>query len=441
MFDGITQKFSTIFKNIRGLGKITDSNIESSCREIRRTLLSSDVNFEVAKKLIENVKKKANGIKVLKSISPGQQFIKVFQDELINILGNGNNSLTFNKKLNIILLAGLQGAGKTTTAAKLAYKISKQGKSVFLIGADIYRPGAAKQLELLASKINLKVYSGFENDQPLKICQDGILLAKKENIDCVIIDTAGRLHVDSEMMLEIKKLSSIIKPDETLFVADGMMGQDAVNSAKIFNESLSLTGTILTKMDGDSKGGAAISINYITGTQIKFIGISEKIDGLELFDSKRIVDRLLGYGDIISIVEKAEEVVDKQEFRKLQSKIKANSFDLNDFHLQIVQLKKMGGINSLMNALPRLNNKKIKSLNFNEKQMKWTEAIINSMTNAERLEPLLINGSRRRRISIGCGRSIQEVNSLLKQFNEMKKMMKKFNRNNNSMRNMFSMLN
>jgi len=256
-----------------------------------------------------------------------------------------------------------------------------------------------------------------------------------------IIDTAGRLHVDGEMMLEIKKLSSSIKPDETLFVVDGMMGQDAVNSAKIFNESLSLTGTILTKMDGDSKGGAAISINYITGTQIKFIGISEKIDGLELFDSKRIVDRLLGYGDIISIVEKAEEVVDKQEFRKLQSKIKANSFDLNDFHLQIVQLKKMGGINSLMNALPGLNNKKIKSLNFNEKQMKWTEAIINSMTNAERLEPLLINGSRRRRISIGCGRSIQEVNSLLKQFNEMKKMMKKFNRNNNSMRNMFSMLN
>ena len=441
MFDSITEKFNTIFKNIRGLGKITDSNIESSCREIRRTLLSSDVNFEVAKKLVENVKEKANGIKVLKTISPGQQFIKVFQDELISILGTKNNSLIFNKKLSIILLAGLQGAGKTTTAVKLAYRITKEGKSVLLIGADTYRPGASKQLELLASKINLETYSGSENDEPLEICKKGISLAKDKNIDCVIIDTAGRLHVDGEMMLEIESISSAVNPDETLFIADGMMGQDAVNSAKIFNETLSLTGTILTKMDGDSRGGAAISINYITGTQIKFIGISEKIDGLELFDAKRVVDRLLGYGDIISIVEKAEEVVDKQEFSKLQARISTNSFDLNDFHSQIGQLKKMGGISSLMNALPGLNNKKIKSLNFNEKQMKWTEAIINSMTKEERKEPLLINGSRRKRISVGSGRSIQEVNSLLKQFNEMKKMMKKFNKNNNSMRNMFSMLN
>ena len=424
MFNQISDRFETIFKNIRGLGKINDSNIDEAAREVRRALLEADVNFKVAKNFVNTVKEKSQGVKILKSIKPGEQFVKIIHDELAVLLGEKTEELLLDKKFSVILIAGLQGAGKTTTAGKLAKLLKDQNFSVMLASADVYRPGAIEQLRVIARQAKVDFYKP-ENRVPINICNDAIKEAKRKKHNLVILDTAGRNHVDENMMTEIIDIHKSVIPCETLFVADGMTGQDAVKSANSFNSSLDLSGIILTKLDGDSRGGAAVSIRSVTGVPIKFIGISEKLDGLEKFDPKRIADRILGFGDILTIVEKAQNVFDEKQAKELHSKILKNSFDLNDFKNQLSQMKKMGPMNELLGLMPGVNSKMLKNINMDERQLGWTEAIINSMTIEERQLPDKIDGSRRLRISKGCGRPVQEVNSLLKQFHQMKKMMKK----------------
>ena len=424
MFNQISDRFETIFKNIRGLGKINDSNIEEAAREVRRALLEADVNFKVAKNFVNTVKEKSQGVKILKSIKPGEQFVKIIHDELAILLGEKTEELLLDKKFSVILIAGLQGAGKTTTAGKLAKLLKDQNFSVMLASADIYRPGAIEQLRIIAKQAKVDFYKP-ENRVPIDICNNAIKEAKRKKHNLVILDTAGRNHVDENMMTEIIDIHKSVIPCETLFVADGMTGQDAVKSANSFNSSLDLSGIILTKLDGDSRGGAAVSIRSVTGVPIKFLGISEKLDGLEKFDPKRIADRILGFGDILTIVEKAQNVFDEKQAKELHSKILKNSFDLNDFKNQLSQMKKMGPMNELLGLMPGVNSKMLKNINMDERQLGWTEAIINSMTIEERQLPDKIDGSRRLRISKGCGRPVQEVNSLLKQFHQMKKMMKK----------------
>ena len=412
MFGQITERFESIFRTVRGLGKITDKNINTTVREVRRALLDADVNFMAAKTFVSRVQEKAQGTKVIQSVKPGQQFIKIIHDELVELLGQKTAELTLEGSPSIILLAGLQGAGKTTTAGKLAARLKKQGKSVCLVAADIYRPAAIEQLQAVGKQIDVPVYQEATSN-PAAICKRGIEEARSLKNDVVIIDSAGRLHVDGEMMNEIQA------------VADGMTGQDAVNSALAFHETLPLTGVILTKMDGDSRGGAALSILEVTGKPIKFIGTSEKMDGLDPFDPKRIADRILGFGDVVSLVEKTQDVIDEKQALDLQNKLMQNTFTLDDFRLQLQQLKNMGSIRQLMGMIPGMNQKALQQLNLDDRQMIWTEAIINSMTAEERHQPQLINGSRRLRISRGSGRPVQEINALLKQFTTMKKMMKK----------------
>mgnify|MGYP001499400670 FL=1 len=426
MFDQISDRFNSLLRNLRGLGKITDKNIEDTSREIRRILLEADVNITVTKNFVQKVKDRSIGTKVVKSIKPGEQFIKIIHDELVSLFGDQNSELDIsNQNCNVLLLAGLQGSGKTTTCAKLAKKILDQGKSVLLVAADVYRPGAIKQLKILAERINVPVFESNASD-PVKICFDALEEAKANKIDCIILDTAGRLHIDGEMMLEIQQISESVKPSETLFIADGMTGQDAVNSAKAFNEALEITGIILTKMDGDAKGGAAVSIASVINKPVKFIGISEKINGIDVFDPKRMADRILGLGDVVGLVEKAEKIVNESEAKIMQEKILKNQFNLEDFKNQLFQIQKMGNINEVANMIPGFSGKIKNKINMDDRQILWTEAIINSMTEKERKNPKIINGSRRSRIASGSGRSVQEVNQLLKQFTEMQKMMKKF---------------
>ena len=426
MFDQISNRFNSLLRDLRGLGKITDKNIQDTSREIRRILLEADVNINVTRDFVERVKDRSIGTKVIKSVKPGEQFIKIIHDELVHLFGDQNSELDFsNQNCTVMLLAGLQGSGKTTTCAKLAKKILDEGKSVLLVAADIYRPGAIKQLNVLAQKIDVPVFDSDTSD-PVKICADAVEEAKESNIDCVILDTAGRMHVDGEMMLEIQQISESVSPSETLFIADGMTGQDAVNSAKAFNEALEITGIILTKMDGDARGGAAVSITSVINKPVKFIGVSEKINGLDVFDPKRMADRILGLGDVVGIVEKAEKIVNESEAKIMQEKILKNQFNLEDFKDQLFQIQKMGNINEIMNMIPGIPGKMKNKVNMDERQIIWTEAIINSMTEKERKNPQIINGSRRSRIASGSGRSVQEVNQLLKQFTEMQKMMKKF---------------
>ena len=425
MFNQLADRFDSIFKNLRGLGKITDSNIQQTSREIRRVLLDSDVNLNVAKEFIGRVKDRAEGTKVLKSIKPGEQFIKIIHDELVALLGSEAKPLDLgSKKPAVILMTGLQGSGKTTTCGKLAAMLKKQGKTVLLTAADVYRPAAIEQLVQVGKSIDVPVFEQGAGD-PVAICQSAIEEAKASKTDVVILDTAGRLHVDGEMMTEIQEIAEAAQPVEILFIVDGMTGQDAVNSAEAFSAALTLTGTILTKLDGDARGGAAVSITEVTGVPIKFIGVSEKPDGLEPFDPNRIADRILGFGDVISLVEKAKDVVDQTEAKKLEKKLKDATFDLEDFRSQLGQLKKMGPLNQIVGMMPGVNRKMMKGLDLDDRQLSWTDAIISSMTPAERKNPSIIDGSRRSRISKGSGRPVQEINQLLKQFAEMKKMMKK----------------
>jgi len=426
MFDQITERFDTVLRNLRGLGKITDKNIQETAREIRRILLEADVNFQVTRDFVKRVQERSAGTKVLKSVKPGEQFIKIIHDELATLLGNEPVSLEFAKKgQTVILMAGLQGSGKTATCVKLANRFKDQGKSALLVAADVYRPAAIKQLQVLAAEIAVPVFE-MGQDDPVKICTAAIEEAALSKIDCVILDTAGRLHVDGEMMVEIQQIAEAVKPTETLFVADGMTGQDAVHSAQAFNEALEITGTILTKLDGDARGGAAISITTIIKKPVKFIGISEKTDGLEVFDPQRMADRILGLGDMVTLVEKAQKVVAESEAAKMQEKLLENRFTLEDFNTQLKQLQKMGNLNQIMGMIPGVPRKMMQGMDLDDRQLSWTKAMINSMTPQERNNPQLINGQRRRRIAAGSGRSVQEVNQLLKQFTEMQKMMKKF---------------
>ena len=426
MFDQITERFDTLLRNLRGIGKITDKNIQETARQIRRVLLEADVNFQVTRDFVKRVQDRSSGTKVLKSVKPGEQFIKIIHDELITLLGDEPVSLEFAKKgQTVILMAGLQGSGKTATCVKLANRLNDQGKSVLLVAADVYRPAAIKQLQVLAEDIDVPVFE-MGQDDPVKICTAAIEEAVLSKIDCVILDTAGRLHVDGEMMIEIQQIAEAVKPTETLFVADGMTGQDAVHSAQAFNEALEITGTILTKLDGDARGGAAISITTVIEKPVKFIGTSEKIDGLEVFDPQRMADRILGLGDVVTLVEKAQKVVTESEAAKIQEKLIENQFTLEDFNSQINQLQKMGNLNQIMGMIPGIPRKMMKGIDLDDKQLSWTKAMINSMTPQERNNPQMINGQRRRRIAVGSGRSVQEVNQLLKQFTEMQKMMKKF---------------
>ena len=425
MFNQLAERFESIFRDLRGLGKITDSNIQQTSREIRRVLLEADVNIVVAKDFVNRVKDRAEGTKVLKSVKPGEQFIKIIHDELVTLLGNDVKSLELgSKKPAVILMAGLQGAGKTTTCGKLAFLLKKQKKSVLLAAADVYRPAAIEQLVQVGKSIDVPVYEEGAGD-PVAICQSAVDEAKASKTDVVILDTAGRLHVDGEMMNEIQEISEAVSPNETMFVVDGMTGQDAVNSAKAFAAALPLTGTILTKLDGDARGGAAVSIAAVTGVPIKFIGVSEKIEGLETFDPERIVNRILGLGDVVSLVEKAQDLFDENDAKKLEEKLKNATFDLEDFREQLKQIKSMGSLNQIMGMMPGMNRKLMKGMDFDDKKLIWTDAIISSMTFEERKNPIIIDGSRRSRISKGSGRTVQEINQLLKQFTEMKKMMKK----------------
>ena len=428
MLEQLQTHLSTIIKNIKGQGKISESNVSDVLRDIRIALLEADVNLKVAKKFVEHVKEKALGEKVLKSISPGQQFTKILFDELKFFLGDEAKPLEFDSSgLTVILLAGLQGCGKTTTCGKLARFLKKdKGKDSLLIAADLQRPAAIDQLITIGKSIDIDVYSEKNND-PIAVVKNGLIEAKRQGKDIAVIDTAGRLHIDGDMMNQLKSIIEVSNPNEILFVADGMTGQDAVNSSRSFNEAIDITGIILTKMDGDSRGGAALSIKDIIQRPIKFIGTGESIDKLENFHPERYASRILGMGDVVSLVEKAQSVVDKESLENLEQKIKNQTFSLMDFQDQIKQIKKMGPLSEVMGMIPGAN--KLKMGDFSDKNLKWVEAIISSMTFKERINPGIINGSRRKRIADGSGRPVQEVNALLKQYKQMKSMMKTMNKN------------
>ena len=429
MFENLSDRLSQTLKNITGKGRLTEDNIKETLREVRMALLEADVALPVIKEFINNVKTKSLGIEVSKSLNPGQAFLKIVNAELVSAMGEANESLNLaTQKPAVIMMAGLQGAGKTTSVGKLAkYLKEREKKKVLVVSADVYRPAAIKQLETLAEDIGVEFFPSSVEQKPVDIANAAIAHGKLQFFDVVILDTAGRLHVDSDMMDEIKDLHSAVKPIETLFVVDAMTGQDAANTAKAFNEALPLTGVILTKADGDARGGAALSIRTITGKPIKFIGTGEKTDALEPFHPDRIASRILGMGDILSLIEEVEQKVDKDKAMKLAKKVqKGQGFDLEDFRDQLAQMRNMGGMMSLMGKLPGMgqlpDNVKDK---VNDKQFVQMEAIINSMTPKERARPDLIKGSRKKRIAMGSGTQVQDINRLLKQFTQMQKMMKK----------------
>jgi len=425
MFEQLQERLSGVLKTIRGQGKITENNISHAMRDVRRALLEADVNFKVAKAFVNRVQAKAKGEKVFTSISPGQQFVKLIQDELVEFLGGETEELNFKSSgITVILMAGLQGSGKTTTSAKLACLLKKkQNRKPFLIAADLQRPAAIDQLEVLGRQIDVPVYSERIKD-PVSVVKSGLKHAKELGVDTVLIDTAGRLHVDEELMAELKSIVAIASPDEILYVADGMTGQDAVTSSSAFSEAISVSGIVLTKMDGDSRGGAALSIREVTQKPIKFLGMGESINAIEVFHPSRLAQRILGMGDVVSLVEKAQDVFDEKSALEMQSKMLGNTFSLADFKDQLIQIKKMGSVSQMMSMIPGAS--KLKGMEMDDRQLIWIEAIINSMTPTERDRPELINGSRRKRIAKGAGRSVQEVNQLLKQFSQMRTMMKKF---------------
>ena len=427
MFNQIQKRLSGIFDNLSRKGKISEDNVSDALRDVRRALLEADVNFKVAKNFISRVHDKAIGQKVLNSVTPSQQFVKVIKEELTDFLGGASDKINISKTgVTKILLVGLQGVGKTTTAVKLACFLKKERSlNCLLIAADRKRPAAIKQLQLLAKQNDISVFTGNEEDA-VSIVKNGLNQVDENLFDVIIIDTAGRLHIDDDLMEELNLISDISKPDEILFVADAMTGQDAVNSSKSFSESLDVSGIILTKMDADTRGGAAVSIKEVTGKNIKFIGNGETVNDLEIFDPDSIARRILGMGDIVSFVERAKQIYDSEEAEKNQKKMLEGSFNLEDFQKQLKQFNQIGSMEKMMQMLPVKGIKKMGSVN--EKQIVWMDAIINSMTKLERKNPVIINGSRRKRIALGSGRSIFEVNQLLKQFSQIKKMMKKINK-------------
>lgn len=428
MFDNLTSRLGDVVNKLRGQGRITEDNIKDTLRQVRMVLLEADVALSVVKDFIERVRIRAIGQEVIKNISPGQAFIKVVNDELVNIMGAESQQLELNvQPPAVILMAGLQGAGKTTSVAKLARFLKEQKKNSLLVSCDVYRPAAIDQLETLAKEVGVEFFPSHVNDDPVKIAKNAITAAKKQHIDVVLVDTAGRLHIDEDMMQEIKKIHAAINPTETLFVVDSMTGQDAANTAKAFNDALPLTGVVLTKTDGDARGGAALSVKALTGKPIKFMGVGEKTTALEAFHPDRVASRILGMGDVLTLVEDAQKKVDQKKAEKLAKKFKkGKAFDLADYREQLNQMNNMGGIASMLDKIPGMSNLPQAAKNqINDGEIKRTIAIINSMTPKERQFPALIKGSRKKRIAAGSGMQVQDVNRLLKQFMQMQKMMKK----------------
>ena len=424
MFEGLTEKLERSFKILKGQGYITEVNVADTMKEIRRALLDADVSFKIAKDVTNKIKEKALGQQILTSVKPGEMMVKIVHDELAELMGGQEVEVNLKGQPAIILIAGLQGSGKTTFSAKLAYYLKrKKSKQVLLVAGDVYRPAAIDQLKVLGQQVEVEVYSEEGNKNPVEIAQHAIEHAKAQNKNVVIIDTAGRLAVDEEMMDEISRIKETVKPHETLFVVDAMTGQDAVNTAKAFNDRLDFDGVVLTKLDGDTRGGAALTIRTVVEKPIKFVGIGEKMDALDVFYPKRMADRILGMGDIVSLVERAQEQFDEEEAKRLQRKLAKNEFNYNDFLKQIQQIKKMGNIKDLASMIPGMD-KALKGEEIDDDAFKSIEAIIYSMTPEERENPSVLNGSRRKRIAAGSGTSIVEVNRLIKQFEETAKMMR-----------------
>ncbi len=423
MFENLSEKFDRAFKVLKGHGQITEINVAETLKEVRRALLDADVNFKTAKNFTNTVKEKALGRNVLTTVSPGQLLTKICHEELVELMGGEHSEINFKGNPGIILMSGLQGSGKTTFSGKLAnFLKNKQRKNPLLVACDVYRPAAIDQIHVLGEQLGVEVFSNREEKNPVKIAQDAIAYAKSNGFNVVIVDTAGRLAVDEKMMDEIEAVKKGINPTETLFVVDAMTGQDAVNTAKAFNDRIDFDGVILTKLDGDTRGGAALTIKTVVNKPIKFVGTGEKMDALDIFYPSRMADRILGMGDVVSLVEKAQEQFDEKEAKKLQKKIAQNKFDLDDFYNQLQQIKKMGNVKDLMGMIPGMG-KAMKNVDIDDDAFKGIEAIIQSMTPKERAEPSIINGPRKKRIAKGSGNKIEEVNKLLKQFNETKKMM------------------
>ncbi|MFN6946619.1 MAG: signal recognition particle protein [Cytophagaceae bacterium] len=427
MFDNLTLKLDKALKTLKGEGKITEINVAATIKEIRRALIDADVNYKVAKSVTDTIKDKAFGRDVLIAVSPGQLMVKIVYEELTELMGGEKQDITVKGDPAVILISGLQGSGKTTFSGKLANYLKKQNRQVLLAACDIYRPAAMDQLKVLGQQVGVEVYTEPDNKDAVSIARNAIAFAKANNKKVVIVDTAGRLAVDEQMMKEIANLKSALQPSETLFVVDSMTGQDAVNTAKVFNERLNFDGVVLTKLDGDSRGGAALSIRTVVEKPIKFISTGEKMDAIDLFYPDRMAQRILGMGDVISLVERAQQVYDEDEARKLNQKIRKNQFNFEDFLSQLHQIRKMGSLKDLVGMIPGMG-KMMKDVEIDDDAFKPIEAIISSMTVEERQNPDLINGNRRKRIASGSGTSIQQVNNLLKQFEDMRKMMKSMNK-------------
>jgi signal recognition particle subunit SRP54 len=427
MFDNLSLKLDRAFKTLKGTGKITEINVASTVKEIRRALIDADVNYKVAKEVTDKIKDEAMGRDVLISVSPGQLLVKITQEELTKLMGNTKVDIKLSGDPSVILIAGLQGSGKTTFTGKLGSLLKRQGRQVLLVACDIYRPAAIDQLKVLGEQIGVEVYAEPENKNALQIANNAIAYAKKSGKKTVVVDTAGRLAVDEAMMQEIEQLKKALSPSETLFVVDSMTGQDAVNTAKTFDERLDFDGVVLTKLDGDTRGGAAISIRHVVNKPIKFISTGEKMENLDVFHPDRMAQRILGMGDVISLVERAQQSFDEDEAKRLNAKMRQNNFNFDDFLSQLEQVKKMGNIKDLMGMIPGMG-KAMKGLDIDDDSFKPVEAIIRSMTPKERQNPDIIDGRRRKRIADGSGRNITEVNNLMKQFDDMRKMMKQMNK-------------
>ncbi len=427
MFNNLTERLEGAFKNLKGEARINELNIANTVKDIRRALIDADVNYKIAKEFTDKVKDKATGEKVINAISPGQLMVKIVQDELTELMGGTEAKFDITGNPAVVLIAGLQGSGKTTFSGKLANFLKSQKKSPLLVAADIYRPAAIDQLKVLGEQINVEVYSEPETKDAVVIAQNAIKEAKAKNKNVVIIDTAGRLAVDEAMMTEVANIKSAVNPTEILFVVDSMTGQDAVNTAKTFNDRLDFSGVVLTKLDGDTRGGAALSIQYTVQKPIKFVSSGEKLDTLDIFYPERMAQRILGMGDITTLVEKAQAQFDEEQAKKLEKKIRKNQFDFQDFYDQLQQIKKMGNIKDLMGMIPGVG-KAIKDVDISDDAFKGVEAVINSMTPYERANPDIINQSRRQRLAKGSGKSMEDINALMKQFDQMKQMMKMMNK-------------
>ncbi len=425
MFQSLTEKLNNAFKFFRNKGKLTEADVKAGMREIKLALLEADVNFKVVKDFIKMVSERAVGAEVMESLLPAQQIVKIVNEELVKLMGTSQAKLTISPKPpTVVMMVGLQGAGKTTHAGKLAGMYKKQGKKPLLVACDVYRPAAIKQLEILGEKLDIPVYAPGDKEKPVKIAKEALKLADKNGYDMVFIDTAGRLHIDETLMGELQDIKKAVDPTEILLTIDAMIGQDAVTVAEHFNEQLDVTGVILTKLDGDTRGGAALSVRHVTGKPIKFIGVGEKLDAIEPFYPDRMASRILGMGDVLSLIEKAEQAFDQKQAAELEKKIRAATFTLDDYLAQFGQLKKMGNIESLMGMMPGIKPGALKDAKIDEKQLARTEAIIQSMTKKEREKPEIINASRKMRIAKGSGTTVEDVNKLLKQFDTVRKMMK-----------------